>query len=83
LAEFYYPNSPYVFSVVSSDFLGAVYEKFLESEVRITSGKIVSEKKPELRKKTGVFYTPTKITDYLVKNALNLKLQKTKTRPKI
>ena len=63
----YYPESPYVFSVIASEILGHVYEQFLGKVIRLTEGhRAVVEDKPEVRKAGGVYYTPTYIVDYIV-----------------
>ena len=71
LRHFYYPDSPYEFSVLPADILGQVYEQFLGKVIRLTRGhRAVVEEKPEVRKAGGVFYTPTYIVDYIVKNTV-------------
>ena len=76
LKNLYYPDSPYVFSVISSDILGQVYEQFLGKVVRLTAGHQAKvEEKPEVRKAGGVYYTPTYIVDYIVKNTLGVLLE--------
>lgn len=67
----YYPDSPYEFSVLPADILGQVYEQFLGKVIRLTpSHQAVIEDKPEVKKAGGVYYTPTYIVDYIVKNTL-------------
>lgn len=67
----YYPESPYEFSVLPADILGQVYEQFLGKVIRLTAGHQAKvEDKPEVRKAGGVFYTPTYIVDYIVKNTV-------------
>lgn len=67
----YYPESPYEFSVLPADILGQVYEKFLGKVIRLTpKHQAVIEEKPEVRKAGGVYYTPTYIVDYIVKNTV-------------
>lgn len=67
----YYPDSPYEFSVLSADILGQVYEQFLGKVIRLTGGgRAKVEEKPEVRKAGGVYYTPTYIVDYIVKNTV-------------
>ena len=67
----YYPDSPYEFSVLSADILGHVYEQFLGKVIRLTEGHHAKvEEKPEVRKAGGVYYTPTYIVDYIVKNTV-------------
>lgn len=68
LRGLYYPESPYEFTVFSSDILGQVYEQFLGKVIRLTEGhRAVVEDKPEVKKAGGVYYTPTYIVDYIVK----------------
>ncbi|MBN1460587.1 MAG: Eco57I restriction-modification methylase domain-containing protein [Armatimonadetes bacterium] len=67
----YYPESPYEFSVLPADILGQVYEQFLGKVIRLTAGhRAVVEDKPEVKKAGGVFYTPTYIVNYIVKNTV-------------
>jgi len=67
----YYPESPYEFSVLGTDILGYVYEQFLGKVIRLTEGhRAKVEEKPEVRKAGGVYYTPTYIVEYIVKNTV-------------
>ena len=67
----YYPDSPYEFSVLPADILGQVYEQFLGKVIRLTEGhRAVIEDKPEVKKAGGVYYTPTYIVDYIVKQTV-------------
>lgn len=76
IKHLYYPDSPYEFSVVSSDILGQVYEQFLGQVIRLTpSGRAEVEDKPAVRKAGGVFYTPTFIVDYIVKRTVGRLLE--------
>nr|WP_080931882.1 N-6 DNA methylase [Methanosarcina mazei] len=71
LSHLYYPESPYEFSVFPADILGHVYEQFLGKVIRLTdSHQAKIEEKPEVKKAGGVFYTPTYIVDYIVKNTV-------------
>jgi predicted type IV restriction endonuclease len=71
LDALYYPKSPYEFSVLPADILGHVYEQFLGKVIRLTAGhRAVVEEKPEVKKAGGVYYTPTYIVDYIVKNTV-------------
>ncbi|MEW6108884.1 MAG: N-6 DNA methylase [Nitrospirota bacterium] len=71
IKRLYYPESPYEFSVLPADILGQVYEQFLGKVIRLTSGhRAIVEEKPEVRKAGGVYYTPTYIVDYIVKNTV-------------
>ncbi|MBU4211247.1 MAG: N-6 DNA methylase, partial [Verrucomicrobia bacterium] len=76
VGNLYYPESPYEFSVLSSDILGQVYERFLGKVIRLTAGHQAKvEEKPEVRKAGGVYYTPTFIVDYIVKNTVGKLLE--------
>lgn len=80
IRNLYYPDSPYEFSVLSADILGQVYEQFLGKVIRLTAGhRAVVEDKPEVKKAGGVYYTPTYIVDYIVKNTVG-KLVNSKIR---
>ena len=71
IGHLYYPQSPYEFSVLPADILGHVYERFLGKVIRLTPGRQVRiEEKPEVRKAGGVFYTPTYIVDYIVRQTV-------------
>ena len=79
LANLYYPKCPYAFNYISADILGQVYERFLGKVIRLTSaGHAKVEEKPEVRKAGGVYYTPTYIVEYIVKNTVG-ELLKEKT----
>ena len=72
----YYPQSPYEFTMVSADILGSVYERFLGKVITLTAGHLAKiEEKPEVRKAGGVYYTPTYIVDYIVKNTIGKLLE--------
>jgi hypothetical protein len=76
LKNLYYPESPYVFSEIPADILGQVYERFLGKVIRLTAGHQARvEEKPEVRKAGGVYYTPTFIVDYIVKNTVGRLLE--------
>jgi len=71
LKNLYYPASPYVFSVIPADILGSVYERFLGKVIHLTDGhRARIEEKPEVRKAGGVYYTPTYIVDYIVRQTV-------------
>jgi len=71
VANLYYPDSPYEFSVLSADILGQVYERFLGKVIRLTAGHQAKiEEKPEVRKAGGVVYTPDTITQCIVRETV-------------
>jgi type I restriction-modification system DNA methylase subunit len=79
IKRLYYPHSPYEFSVLPADILGQVYEQFLGKVIRLTENHQAKvEDKPEVKKAGGVYYTPTYIVEYIVKNTVG-KLLENKT----
>ncbi len=71
LADMYYPQSPYRFDLLPTEILGNIYEQFLGKVIRLTpSHQAKVEEKPEVKKAGGVYYTPTYIVDYIVKNTV-------------
>ena len=72
----YYPESPYEFSVLPADILGHVYEQFLGKVIRLTpGGQAKVEEKPEVKKAGGVYYTPTYIVEYIVRQTVGRLLE--------
>jgi type I restriction-modification system DNA methylase subunit/predicted type IV restriction endonuclease len=83
LKNLYYPDSPYEFSVLPADILGQVYEQFLGKVIRLTPAHhAVVEDKPEVRKAGGVYYTPTYIVDYIVKQTVGKLIEGKKPGPR-
>jgi len=76
IKNLYYPDSPYEFSVISTEILGKVYEDFLGNVIRLTKGHQAKiEKKPDVQKAGGVYYTPQYIVDYIIENTLGKKIK--------
>ncbi len=76
IRSLYYPESPYEFSVLPAEILGQVYEQFLGKViVRTSEQRAKVEDKPEVKKAGGVFYTPTYIVDYIVKQTVGKLLE--------
>ena len=68
ILNLYYPNSPYIFSLIPVEILGPVYEQFLGKVIRLDENHIAEvEDKPEVKKAGGVKYTPA----YIVQNIVN------------
>jgi len=79
IKRLYYPETPYLFSVIPPAILGHVYEQFLGKVIRLTDGHQAKvEYKPEVKKAGGVFYTPQYIVEYIVKHTVG-ELTKDKT----
>lgn len=47
ICEFYFPQSPYSFAVLSSDILGKIYEIFLSQRLAVVDGQLSIVNKPE------------------------------------
>ncbi len=76
ITRLYYPDSPYAFSVMPIEILGQVYEQFLGKVIRLDESRNVEvEEKPEVRKAGGIYYTPTYIVDYIVKQTVGKLLE--------
>lgn len=67
----------YDFSAIPADVLGAVYENYLgyklqqsEKKKNLFGADLELSKDSRKRKEQGIYYTPTFIVDYIVKNAL-------------
>ncbi|OAD20548.1 type II restriction enzyme methylase, partial [Candidatus Thiomargarita nelsonii] len=83
IKNLYYPDSPYEFSVLPADILGQVYERFLGKVIRLTPEReAFVEDKPEVKKAGGVYYTPTYIVDYIVKQTVGPLLDGKKAGPR-
>ncbi|MEN8221323.1 MAG: N-6 DNA methylase, partial [Pseudomonadota bacterium] len=81
IKNLYYPNSPYEFSILPADILGQVYEQFLGKVIRITSKhEVIIEDKPEVKKAGGVYYTPSYIVNYIIKQTLGRLLEEKKVK---
>ncbi len=71
ITDLYYPDCPYDFRAMPVEVLGNAYEQFLGNVIRITSSHSARiEKKEEVRKAGGVFYTPQYIVEYIVENTV-------------
>ena len=76
IQELYFPDCPYVFSEIPAEILGRVYEQFLGKVIQLDENHEVNvEYKPEVRKAGGVYYTPSYIVDYIVKNTVGKLLE--------
>lgn len=67
--QLYYPESPYSFSVFSSDILGRIYEIFLSEKLTIDNSNIILVKKPENLDR-DVVTTPTFIISNILKDTV-------------
>lgn len=70
IERLYPPKSPYRFDVIGVELLGSIYERYLGNTIRVTAKQVRVEEKPEVRRAGGVYYTPSYIVDYIVKNTV-------------
>ena len=61
---------PYDFAAIDADILGSVYEQYLSVLIRKTPKRASLKKNEAHRKEQGIYYTPTYIVDYIVRNTL-------------
>src|SRR3990167_2134647 len=69
----------YDFKAMPSDVLGAVYENYLSHRLSKSKKGTTVSKDAGKRKEQGIYYTPSYIVDYIVKNALAPVLDKCKS----
>ncbi|MCX6777306.1 MAG: N-6 DNA methylase, partial [Candidatus Micrarchaeota archaeon] len=60
----------YDFSAIDADVLGNIYEQYLSHILKKTDKRAKVESKEAHRKEQGIYYTPTYIVDYIVRNTL-------------
>ncbi|HEX8597369.1 MAG TPA: TaqI-like C-terminal specificity domain-containing protein [Chloroflexia bacterium] len=76
ISRLYYPESVYEFSVIPADVLGHVYEQLLGKGIHLTStGEVLVEEKPVVRKAGGVYYTPTYVVRFMARQILSKLLE--------
>lgn len=69
----------YDFKAMPADVLGGVYENYLGYRLEKSKKGLSVSKDAKKRKEHGIYYTPTFIVDYIVKNTLKPVLDKCKT----
>lgn len=60
----------YDFSIIDADVLGTVYEQYLSHILKKTEKRATLTENHTHKKEQGIYYTPTYIVDYIVRNAL-------------
>jgi type I restriction-modification system DNA methylase subunit len=60
----------YDFSSIESDVLGNIYEQYLGNILKSTPKRAKLEESKTHRKEQGIYYTPSYIVDYIVKNTV-------------
>jgi len=60
----------YMFDIIPVDLLGSIYEQYLGVVLRGTEKRVKLDLESGKRKKMGIYYTPSYIVDYIVKNTI-------------
>ena len=60
----------YMFDEIPGDLLGSIYEQYLGTILRGTEKRVKLDLASGKRKKMGIYYTPSYIVDYIVKNTV-------------
>jgi len=60
----------YDFSIIESDVLGNIYEQYLGNILKSTPKRAKLEESKTHRKEQGIYYTPSYIVDYIIKNTV-------------
>ena len=60
----------YLFDQIPVDLFGSIYEQYLGTILQGTEKRVKLEKESGKRKKMGIYYTPSYIVDYIVKNTV-------------
>ena len=68
----------YNFSDIDADVLGSIYEQYLGHILRKTDNRAKLTENHIHRKEQGIYYTPTYVVDYIVRNTLGEKLSEKK-----
>lgn len=68
----------YDFSAIDADVLGNIYEQYLTNILRKTEKRAKIVSKEAKRKEQGIYYTPTFIVDYIVRNTIGCYINKMK-----
>jgi len=70
----------YDFSAIGADVLGNIYEQYLGHILKKTSQRAKLTNGTVHRKEQGIYYTPTYIVDFIVKNTIGEKLKQHKIK---
>jgi hypothetical protein len=69
IRQLYYPESPYSFSILSSDILGNIYEIYLTERLAIEEGSVILKPKPENIDR-DIVTTPTYIINEILRKTV-------------
>ena len=73
-----YLDIQYDFSAINADVLGNIYEQYLGHILKKTPQRAKLTNGKAHRKEQGIYYTPTNIVDYIVRNTIGEKLKERK-----
>ncbi|MEW6556463.1 MAG: N-6 DNA methylase [Elusimicrobiota bacterium] len=73
-------NIHYDFGVINADVLGSIYEQYLGHILKKTPTTAKLKETHQHRKEQGIYYTPTYIVDYIVKNTVGEVLKTAKPK---
>jgi len=68
----------YDFSIIEADVLGTVYEQYLSHILKKTQKRTMLTENRTHRKEQGIYYTPSYVVDYIVRNTLGESLKNKK-----
>ncbi len=60
----------YMFDEIPGDLLGSIYEQYLGTVLQETEKRVKLDSESGKRKKMGIYYTPSYIVNYIVKNTV-------------
>jgi len=60
----------YNFDLISSDVLGAIYEDYIGHILKEAEKGIDLIKERDIRKKSGIYYTPTHVVEYIIRKTI-------------
>jgi len=65
----------YDFSAIDANVLGTIYEQYLSHILKKTEKRAILTDNHSHRKEQGIYYTPTYVVDYIVKNTVGIYLE--------
>jgi len=75
---YYTKGLSYDFSAIPADILGNIYEQYLSHILKKTEKRVKLTESQVHRKEQGIYYTPTYIVDFIVRNTLGELLKEKK-----
>ena len=69
ITDLYYPNSPYAFTVISSNILGEIYEVFISETLIVKNNEVILQDKKENLNR-AIVTTPYDVVKFMVSKSL-------------